>query len=344
MATDIQDTQSQEAQPEAKNTARPPINPIDFDEVALAKLLKTRFGGEEEKAAGNVEETSPEPASADAEGRAEEADGPTAAEEQSEPQDESPGDVLSDDDEDASPGFRKRIDKLTRQKKEALERVEALERELQEAKAKREEDGGRAPAVSVSDASPFGEVWDVAKLGDEWTKARTLKRWCEDNADGCEVEGKEYSAEDIKQIRRKVEDAIDVHIPERARYLQAYQQMRPVAENLYPWWKDSRSVEYTAAQDVLRQMPQLRRLPEHQVLIGDFLEGRRMRMQRESGSAKGGVKPPVVIPKKAPSQPGKLEASPLKKDPAKVQLQSAKANFKKSGTQTELAQLLKRML
>jgi hypothetical protein len=339
MATDIQDNRSQEAQPEAKNTARPPINPIDFGEVELAKLLKTRFSGEEEKASGSVDETDPEQASADAEGRAEEAEEPAAAEDQPEPQDESPGDVGSDDEDgESSPGIRKRIDKLTRQKKEALERVESLERELEETKVKQRDE---APAVSVSDA-PFAEVWDVAKLGDEWTKARTLKRWCEDNADGCEVEGKEYSSEDIKQIRRKVEDAIDVHIPERARYLQAYQQLKPVAETLYPWWKERSSVEYTAAQDVLRQMPQLRRLPEHQVLIGDFLEGRRIRMQRESG-AKGGVKPPVV-PRKAPSQPGKLAASPVRKDVSKVQLQAAKTQFKKSGTQTELAQLLKRML
>ncbi len=38
---------TQEAKP-AQNTAQPPINPMQFDESALAKLLKSRFSGEEE--------------------------------------------------------------------------------------------------------------------------------------------------------------------------------------------------------------------------------------------------------------------------------------------------------
>ncbi len=338
MATDIQSKQTQEATP-AQNTARPPINPMEFDESALAKLLKRDFSGEEEKAAEDVEPVDDGSASAETDDDGQ-ADDPTA--EQTENQDESPGDVLSDDgNEDEatdSNGVRKRIDKLTRQKKEALERVEALERELEEAKANKP---AAAASAVVQDDSQFGNVWDVGKLSDEWTKARQLKRWCEDNEDGCEVDGKEYSAEDVKQIRRRVEDAIDVHIPERARFLQSYQSIQPVVQQLYPWWKDQKSVEYTAAQDVLRQMPQLRRMPEHQVLIGDFLEGRRRRLEREAAK---GTKQPARVPVKAPSQPGKPMAAPLRKDPAKTQLQAAKSKFKSTGTQSELAQLLKRML
>ena len=44
---DIQTTQEATL---SKNTAQPPINPMQFDESALAKLLKTRFSGEEDKA------------------------------------------------------------------------------------------------------------------------------------------------------------------------------------------------------------------------------------------------------------------------------------------------------
>jgi hypothetical protein len=310
---------------------------MEFDESALAKLLKQNFSGEEAKAEQNVDDgESIDDGSASAETEGGQADDPTA--EQTENQDESPGDVVSEDgneDETDSNGVRKRIDKLTRQKKEALERVEALERELEEAKASKP----AAASAVVQDDSQFGGIWDVGKLSDEWTKARQLKRWCEDNADGCDVDGKEYSAEDVKQIRRRVEDAIDVHIPERARFLQSYQSLQPVVQQLYPWWKDQKSVEYTVAQDVLRQMPQLRRLPEHQVLIGDFLEGRKLRMEREAAK---GVKPRV--PLKAPPQPGKPMAAPLRKDPAKTQLQAATKKFRSTGTQTELAQLLKRMI
>jgi len=331
---DIQNT-TQEAKP-AQNTERPPLNPMQFDESALAKLLKTRFSGEEEKQQ-SVEQSEPEPvaASADEEQAAE----PTAEETESQAT-EPPDEVLSEsEDNDESLGFRKRIDKLTRQKKEALEKAEALERELNEAKTKLEQVQTERPVPAVSSAQdPFADVWDDGKLNDEWTKARNLKRWCEDNSDGCEVDGKEYSAEDIKSIKRRVEDALDLHIPNRARFLQNYKQIKPIAEQLYPWWKDRASTEYTEAQTVLRQLPQLSHLPEYQVLIGDFIAGRKLRLEASKG--KPAVKPIV----KAPSQPGKPTAAPVKKDPAAVGLQQAKSKFSKTGSQSELAQVLKRML
>ena len=313
---------------------------MQFDESALAKLLKSRFSGEEEKAAP-VEQQAPEPEATSVDDQAEDAE-PTA--EQTDAQAESPEqDVLSETEENSdeeSLGFRKRIDKLTRQKKEALEKAEALERELNDAKTKLEQSSAERPAPIQSAADPFADVWEVSKLNDEWTKARNLKRWCEDNIDGCEIEGKEYSSDEVKQIKRRVEDAIDLHIPNRARFLQNYQQIKPIAEQLYPWWKDRSAAEYTEAQAVLRQLPQIASLPEYQVLVGDFIAGRKLRLAQESAKGKPSATRPMA---KAPSQPGRPTAIPAKKDAAKVGLEAAKSKFTKSGTTTELAQVLKRM-
>jgi len=333
---DIQNTQEATL---SKNTAQPPINPMQFDESALAKLLKSRFSGEEDKVSA-VEQPTPEPETANADPEAEDAD-PTA--EQTDAQAESPEqDVLSETEnsDEESLGYRKRIDKLTRQKKEALERAESLERELNDTKTKLEQNTDRPTSVQ-SAADPFSDVWEVSKLNDEWSKARNLKRWCEDNIDGCEIEGKEYSSDDVKQIKRRVEDAIDLHIPSRARFLQNYQQIKPIAETLYPWWKDRSAAEYTEAQAVLRQLPQIASLPEYQVLVGDFIAGRKLRLAQESAKGKPSATRPLV---KAPSQPGRPTAIPAKKDAAKVGLDAAKSQFRKSGTTTELAQVLKRML
>lgn len=330
----------QEATP-GENTVRSQLpNPINFDEGALAKLLKTRFSGEEETPKQQIEENT-EPESADAESQAEEAD-PTA--EQEDNQAESPEDVLSDNKtedqaEEEPSGYRKRIDKLTRQKREALEKADALEQELNETKTKLEQNQSERPVPVVNQTDPFADVWDAKKLDEEWNKARDLKRWCEDNIDGCEIGDKEYSSSEIKQIKRRVEDALDMHIPSRARFLNNYKQIQPIAEQIYPFWKDRKSAQYTEAQAVLRQLPQLSALPEHQVLVGDFLEGRRLRMERET---KG--KTPVRVPAKAPSQPGKPTAAPVKKDAAKANLQFAKSQFEKTGGTSELAQVLKRML
>ena len=196
---------------------------------------------------------------------------------------------------------------------------------------------GKAPLTAATSSA----VPDRGSGAAEWSKARNLKRWCEDNIDGCEVEGKEYSAEDVKQIKRRVEDAIDLHIPSRARFLQNYQQIKPIAETLYPWWKDRSAAEYTEAQAVLRQLPQIASLPEYQVLVGDFIAGRKLRLAQESAKGKPSATRPLV---KAPSQPGRPTAIPAKKDAAKVGLDNAKSQFRKSGTTTELAQVLKRML
>jgi len=315
------------------NTGKPPFNPLTFDEAALAKVLKERFSGAEEKPVQNVEKQSPEPDAASADVQAEESD-PT---DEMESQAESPEEVLSEDkNEDESLGFKKRIDKLTRQKKEALEKAEALERELNDAKSKLDQAASDRPVAVASSQDPFADVWDEGKLNDEYSKARNLRRWCEDNSDGCEVEGKEYSSEDVKQIRRRVEDAMDLHIPNRARFLQNYKQIKPIAEQLYPWWKDRSSAEYTAAQQVLRQLPQISQMPEYQVLVGDFLEGRKLRLERESSKGK-----PAALPRKAPSQPGRPTAAPMKKDAATVQRDAAKSKFLKSGSVSELAQILK---
>jgi hypothetical protein len=330
----------QEATP-GENTVRSQLpNPINFDEGALAKLLKTRFSGEEETPKQKIEENT-EPESADAESQAEEAD-PTA--EQEDNQAESPEDVLSDNKtedqaEEEPSGYRKRIDKLTRQKREALEKADALEQELNETKTKLEQNQSERPVPVVNQTDPFADVWDAKKLDEEWNKARDLKRWCEDNIDGCEIGDKECSSSEIKQIKRRVEDALDMHIPSRARFLNNYKQIQPIAEQIYPFWKDRKSAQYTEAQAVLRQLPQLSALPEHQVLVGDFLEGRRLRMEREMKS-----KTPVRVPAKAPSQPGKPTAAPVKKDAAKANLQFAKSRFEKTGGTSELAQVLKRML
>ena len=331
---DIQNTE-QEAQP-VKNTERPPLNPMQFDESALAKLLKQQLNGEEEKPKAAVEQSESDPTavSADEDQAAE----PTA--EETESQAEPPDEVLSEENDDESLGFRKRIDKLTRQKKEALEKAEALERELNDAKTKLERSEQERPVPAVQSNDPFNDVWDEGKLNDEWSKARNLKRWCEDNADGCEVDGKEYSADDVKSIKRRVEDALDLHIPNRARFLQNYKQIKPIAEQLYPWWKDRSTTEYTEAQTVLRQLPQLSALPEYQVLIGDFIAGRKLRLESTS-KAKASASKPIA---KAPSQPGRPSIAPVKKDMAKVGLDQAKSKFAKTGSQSELAQVLKRML
>lgn len=329
-------TNTGEATP-SQNTA-PKINPLTFDESALANLLKQRFSEPEPKEA--VEALEPAASSED-EPVAEESASVTAEDGGETTVDESgEQETVPQQEEDEPAGVQKRINKLVAQRKEAAAKAEALERELNDARAKLEELQQAPPVAAVGQSdNPFADIWDEAKLNDEYRKARDLRRWCEDNADGCEVAGKEYSAEEIKAIRRKVEDAIDVHIPTRHQFLTTYKQVRPVAESVYPWWKDRSNQTYAEAQQVLRQMPQLAMYPDHQIAIGDFLEGRRMRLEREKVA-----KAPKAPVKVAPKQPSAPKASPARTDKAASEAKAAKQNFMRTGSSTELARLLQQTI
>lgn len=312
-------TNTGEATP-PQNTA-PKINPLTFDESALATLLKQRFSEPAPKEA--VEALEPAALSED-EPVAEESASVTAEDGGETTVDESgEQETVPQQEEDEPAGVQKRINKLVAQRKEAAAKAEALERELNDARAKLEELQQAPPVAAVGQSdNPFADIWDEAKLNDEYRKARDLRRWCEDNADGCEVAGKEYSADEIKAIRRKVEDAIDVHIPTRHQFLTTYKQVRPVAESVYPWWKDRSNQTYAEAQQVLRQMPQLAMYPDHQIAIGDFLEGRRMRLEREKVA-----KAPKAPVKVAPEATQRTEGEPSPYRQIGVRSQGCEAEF-----------------
>ena len=323
-----------------KNTAEKlPINPLTFDEAALSKILSERFGQD------NQSSTKPETASAEAQVEEE----PSASlndedrAESPEATDQSQDEVQEPqvtEDEDESSGVQKRINKLVAQRKEAAAKAEALERELNDARAKLEQLEAQPPvARSSNEDVMFSDVWDEGKLQQEWSKARELRRWCEDNADGCEVNGKEFSAQDIKAIRRKVEDALDVHIPKRMQFLTNYKQVKPVAESLYPFWKDRANPDYTAAQQILRQFPSLSEFPDYQIAIGDFLEGRKARMAKEAAAKSPKAKLPI---KTAPKQPGAPSAAPVRADKSKSEVDSARSKFMRTGNVAELTNLLQK--
>ena len=205
-------------------------------------------------------------------------------------------------------------------------------RELEQRLTQTQEQRPTAPPIE----NRFADVWDPGKLAGERVQAKQIKRWCEDNPDGVVVGEREYSAADIRNIKRKVEDAIEDHIPARENFLRAYQQIEPVAQHFYPYWKDSRSAEYAEAMGVLREFPQIAGLPEHKILISDFIAGRNARLKAAAEKAK----PPVKVVKPAPKQPSAPSTQPAKTDSKSKQEAADKARFFKSGDVRDLEKLV----
>lgn len=326
--------------------AQKPFNPVGFGELDLARVLGKALG--EQEATTQPDEVTPEDGDTTAaEGSNSDDNGDTPPDEVEEALSQSlensedepaEGDAESFEDDDKkrySDRTKARIEKLAKEAKEgreAIEKVGELEGRLAALESGR---GQQEAAPNPSD--PVGAIWDADKLTAEYGKARDLKRWCEDNIDGAELNGNEYSSADIKDIRRKVEDAMEIHIPRRAQFIQAYNAIRPEAVKLYPWLADRNSPESATFAEIKRMIPQIAQMPEHEVLIGDFIEGRRMRMSKMK-AAKAPVKAQA---KPVQRQPGIPTTAARRHDSAGEQRKASQQRFLKTGNEQDLGRMLK---
>lgn len=352
---------SQKTEANTPQKAQKPLNPLTFNELDLARVLQTQYAGqsdidtriqvpseadEKAKQKPDVDQDTDKP-----DGQADELDEVLSQTEENasdgqeleaESSDDTALETVDDNSEEAdakrySERTKARIEKLANERKEAKEKADALERELSEARNKLTELEKVVNTQPAQDMGQFGNVWDASKLQDEYSKARDLKRWCEDNSEGVTIGDKEYSQKDILEIKRKVEDAIDIHIPRRLQYLNTYQQIRPQAEKIYPWIKDRNNPLSAEAEQVKRMLPQITSLPEHDVLIGDFLEGRRLRLERTKAAQKPTPKP---TPKPVQRQPGIPSSGPARLDKSKAQADVASKRYTQSGNERDLTKLL----
>lgn len=347
---------SQKTEASTPQKAQKPLNPLTFNELDLARVLQTQYAGQNDidtratapiKEKPNVTQDTDKPDMPTDESEEVLSQTEENASDETETEvvetaedDESSSEQQTDEEADSkrySERTKARIEKLANERKEAKEKADALERELTDARKKLQELEQIAQTQPAPDVGQFGNVWDANKLQDEFSKARDLKRWCEDNADGVTINDKEYSEKDIREIKRKVEDAIEIHIPRRLQFLNQYQQIRPQAEKIYPWLKDRNNPLSAEAEQVKRLLPQITNLPEHEVLIGDFLEGRRLRLERTKAAQKPTPKP---TPKPAPRQPGIPSTGPARIDKAKAQTEVASKRYAQSGNERDLTKLL----
>ena len=319
----------------------------DLDQVGLAELLKDTLEREEQ----------PEPQPTDAENESEgsepSVEPSVSAEEepdndlsQNETTEAAADEVEEDADESGLPAdiqesVNKRIGKEVKKRKALKEESEAeiteLRQQLEEAK---ESGGAEEFQPTMTKSNPFAALDTVEKVQKEFLQAEQTLEWAEDNPEGAylEVEGgeKEFTAEDIRVIRRKSARALRRELPEQLGYIQARDHLEPQALEAFPWWKDKASSDYQNAMQVLRAMPDLARFPDYKFVVGDYLAGREIR--EASPKAKGKKAKEV---KKAPPQPTASAEQPAPVNPETVRSAFAKKAFQESGGVDELANIIK---
>lgn len=237
--------------------------------------------------------------------------------------------------EEQSSNVQKRIDKLTRQRKEAEADADTYRQELA---AMREElaelrDSRSEPAPSQD--NPYANKTTVRELERAEEEAEDWLEWCEDNPDGGDRGGREYDIDDIKQIRRAARKALRTHIPKQKQYLEAARSYDPIANDVYPFWKKPVSAEFKVAQEFVKSVPGIKQFPDYKIIIGDYLYGRYM---REQAINKKSAPAPA---KKAPPQPASPSAAPkAEKSADRVKQDSLNTFHRSEGSVNDLASVL----
>lgn len=157
-------------------------------------------------------------------------------------------DVLSELKPSAAKRARKRIDKLTARAKEAEEKSLALESRLQ-----RLESGGAQPQQQqdltftnkVEKAQTFDELKQLQEV------ARQTYEWADDNSDehSVELNGTEYTRDQIKQLKKEARNVMERVIPSRAQKLKTQYETQQAVLQRYPAWQDKDHADHPALME-----------------------------------------------------------------------------------------------
>jgi hypothetical protein len=229
-------------------------------------------------------------------------------------------------------GVKKRIDKLSAKKREAEAEVDRLKSEVE-----RLSQEANKPAQTPKSDNPYTSLNTLEEVSREAEQAKQIRRWCEMNPDGATVTGKDgnevdYSAEDVRRIKVKALDALEEHLPARAKYLENYSQVEQVASKEYPWWKDRSSTERQIAEAFLKNFPEITRFPDYKMVLGDYIRGVK---NREASSKR----PATVTSRTAPAQP-KRTATPAYVPEKEAKAREASKRFGANGNRDDLTSII----
>ena len=132
----------------------------------------------------------------------------------------------------------KQVNKLTARAKSAEENAEALRAEIEALKAN-PQSAAEPQKPALEEVNTFDELESLRK------EALAAKRWSLQHIgkDFVEVDGNEYTDEQIRGILTQAEDYLTEKIPQRAQHLQSQAQWAEDTLATHPWIKESEGFE-----------------------------------------------------------------------------------------------------
>jgi hypothetical protein len=322
---------------ESNNPTKNEGNAKPFNQDYLADIVSKTFLGEEVVENSDSEKQTETDGQATSEEDSEvlSQESNTESEQVQSEDSEETEETKSDDDElerGLPKGVKKRIDKLSAKRREAEAEVDRLKSEVE-----RLSQEANKPAQTPKSDNPYTNLKSLEEVNREADQAKQIRRWCEMNPDGAIVTGKdgnevEYSAEEVRSIKVKALDALEEHLPARAKYLENYTQVEQVANKEYPWWKDRSSSERQIAESFLQHFPEITRFPDYKMVLGDYIRGFK---SREATSKR----PNTVTTRTAPAQP-KRTATPAHIPEKEARAREASKRFSANGNRDDLSSII----
>lgn len=212
--------------------------------------------------------------------------------EDSDTEEESEDDEIEDDDEESKEEkpqgakglekLEKRINTLTRRRKEAETAAEELRVENDNLKAEVEKRSVIRLEPTAED--PLADMDSLAELDAKVSAAKKVRSWALQNPDGATVtnpDGTERYVDraEIAKFVAQTDALLTDHAPARKEYLAQREVILPEAKAAYPDLFKVGSAEHKVLIDTLKQVPALKRLPGYEMVIGDALLGMKYRME-----------------------------------------------------------------
>jgi hypothetical protein len=281
----------------------------------------------------SLEPKEKEPAQPDEAPEATEQDIPTHEPPEAETQ---PADDDVQDDSGDDIGYRKRIDKLTWQKKELQEELEETRRKLYEQqqsapKTTPEAPNGISDLVNQADTyERLEQLEEEARQAERWAK-RSLARYRRDpDSVEQEIENKIGSIPDdveewLEDLSLNAEFSRESDIPKRRKAIEQQKQSFEFAATKYPWLKDPQNPARAWVEQVKEANPGIKNLPDVDLYLARALVGFYIEQEQQA-------KPKTVKTPDPTSQPRKPAASAVTVSESLKKVQEAKSSVMKTGS------------
>ncbi len=183
----------------------------------------------------------------------------------------------------------KRIDKITAKRREAEERAETLESEVSELRAKL--DATVPIQVTPTASDPLADVETPEQLEDRVATAKKIRAWAIKNLEGGTVQnaaGEDvyYEPSQVREYLATADELLTEHAPKRKEWISQRGAVMQEAKAVYPALFKSGTPEHESLVATLKAHPYLKGLPQLEMIVGDAIEGQKLRFARAEAAQK----------------------------------------------------------